>query len=99
MMALNNWQFYALASAFFAALTAIFGKLGVSEMNSNLATFIRTIVILIVTGLIVTFRSEWQRPETLAPKAILFLVLTRVSEFKRTFGRVSHYGRCHNYLA
>jgi len=42
--------YFAVASAFFAALTAIFGKVGVSEMNSDLATFLRTIVILLVTA-------------------------------------------------
>jgi transporter family protein len=76
---MNTWQVFAFASAFFAALTAIFGKIGVSEINSNLATFIRTIVILIVTGLIVTLRSEWQRPETLSLKAILFLTLSAIA--------------------
>jgi bacterial/archaeal transporter family protein len=88
MNAFNTWQFYAFASAFFAALTAIFGKVGVSEINSNLATFIRTIVILIVTAAIVTFRSEWQKPETLAPKAILFLVL---SAFATGFSWLCYY--------
>jgi bacterial/archaeal transporter family protein len=60
MMSTNNWVIFALGSAFFAALTAIFGKLGVSEINSNMATLIRTLVILgIATGM-VTVRSEWQ---------------------------------------
>jgi transporter family protein len=57
-----GWQGYALASAFFAALTAILGKIGVASINSNLATLIRTVVILLVTAAIVTARSEWQRP-------------------------------------
>lgn len=42
------WQTYALLSAFFAALTAIFAKIGVSDINSNLATAIRTAVILAI---------------------------------------------------
>ena len=74
-----DWKLFALGSAFFAALTAIFGKVGVSEMNSNLATFVRTIVILIVTALLVTFRNEWQKPETLSHKGILFLVLSGIA--------------------
>lgn len=79
MNVFESWQFFAFASAFFAALTAIFGKVGVSGLNSNLATFIRTIFILIVTALIVTLRSEWQRPEALSPKSILFLVLSAIA--------------------
>ena len=43
-----NWVFFAIGSAFFAGLTAILGKLGVEGINSNLATFIRTIVVLLV---------------------------------------------------
>ena len=57
-----SWQGYALASAVFAALTAILGKVGVAHMNSNLATLIRTVVILLVTAAIVSLRSEWQKP-------------------------------------
>ena len=79
MELLNTWQIFAFGSAFFAALTAIFGKIGVSEINSNLATFIRTVVIVGVTGLIVTLRSEWQRPETISSKTILFLVLSAIA--------------------
>ena len=42
----HHWQAFAVGSAFFAALTAIFGKIGVSEINSDLATLIRTVVII-----------------------------------------------------
>ncbi|MET3133366.1 transporter family protein [Oxalobacteraceae bacterium GrIS 1.11] len=58
-----SWQDLALLSALFAALTAILGKLGVAHMNSNLATLIRTIVILLVTAAIISLRSEWQKPD------------------------------------
>lgn len=71
---MSNWLFYSLGSALFAALTTILGKFGVSEINSNLATFIRTIVILVVSALLVSFRHEWQRPESLSTKGIFFLV-------------------------
>jgi bacterial/archaeal transporter family protein len=70
------WKWCALASAFFAGLTAILGKLGVAGMNSNLATFIRTIVILVLTAGIVTWRSEWQWPRDTALRPILFLVFS-----------------------
>jgi bacterial/archaeal transporter family protein len=58
----ESWQLFALGSALFAALTALFGKLGVVGINSNLATFIRTIVILIVTAGILSLRQEWVKP-------------------------------------
>ena len=75
----GDWRVFAVASAFFAALTAIFGKVGVSEMNSDLATFLRTIVILLVTALLIWARHEWQRPDTLSPRGVLFLVLSGVA--------------------
>ena len=71
-----DWRVFALGSAFFAALTAIFGKLGVSEINSNLATFYRTLVILGVSALLVSARQEWQAPATLSTRGLLFLVLS-----------------------
>ena len=57
-----SWQGFAVASAVFAAMTAILAKIGVAHMNSNMATLIRTIVILLVTALIISARSEWQKP-------------------------------------
>ena len=57
-----SWQGFAVASAAFAAMTAILAKVGVAHMNSNMATLIRTIVILLVTALIISARSEWQKP-------------------------------------
>jgi len=71
-----DWRFFALASAVFASLTAIFGKIGVTNLNSNLATFIRTIVILAFIGLMITFRKEWQVTEGVTKRQILFLVLS-----------------------
>jgi transporter family protein len=78
-MASSSWQLFAFGSAFFAALTAIFGKIAVSGLNSNLATFIRTIVILIITAIIISARNEWQRPETISHGTILFLVLSGIA--------------------
>jgi transporter family protein len=71
-----DWRVFALSSAFFAALTAIFGKVGVSEINSDLATFLRTVVILLITALLICARHEWQRPDTLSAKGVVFLVLS-----------------------
>lgn len=75
-MTLNDWRVFAFGSAVFAAFTAIFGKIGVSSLNSNLATFIRTIVILFVTGVIITFRKEWQAPDAIDTRSVVFLILS-----------------------
>src|SRR3569623_167522 len=72
----NNWLVFALGSAVFAALTAICGKVAVANINSNLATFIRTIVILVITALIVTVRGEWEPLSRRSGKATLFLCLS-----------------------
>ena len=67
-----NWVGFAIGSAFFAGLTAILGKLGVEGLNSNLATFIRTVVILFVVIAIITMRNEWQLPQHIAAKPVVF---------------------------
>ena len=74
-----DWRLFAISSAFFAALTAIFGKVGVAEINSDLATFLRTLVILLITALLICVRHEWQRPDNLSTKGVLFLVLSGVA--------------------
>lgn len=73
---LADWRIYALASAGFAALTAIFGKIGVSNINSDFATVIRTVVILIFASVIVTFRKEWQGSASIDGRALRFLILS-----------------------
>lgn len=75
----ESWLLFAVGSAFFAALTAIFGKLGVAGVNSNLATFIRTMVILVVIAGIVSLRHEWSRPSGLPWHSWLFLVLSAIA--------------------
>lgn len=74
-----NWVFFSIGSAFFAGLTAILGKLGVEGMNSNLATFIRTLVILFVTAGILSARNEWQLPQHIAVKPFSFLILSGIA--------------------
>ncbi|WP_242561367.1 MULTISPECIES: EamA family transporter [Pandoraea] len=76
---LRSWQLFALGSAFFAALTAIFGKLGVTQVNSNMATLIRTVIIFGVTLAIVGMRGEWQKPMTLSTNTWIFLILSGVA--------------------
>ncbi|BBO99637.1 EamA family transporter [Sulfuriferula nivalis] len=75
----ESWVIYALGSAFFAALTAVFGKIGVTGLNSNLATLIRTIVILAIIASIVSLRSEWQKLDLISARSWLFLVLSGVA--------------------
>src|SRR3954469_19067555 len=79
MKALPSWLLFALGSAFFAGLTAILGKLGVTGMNSNLATLVRTVVILFVTAGIVSLRSEWQWPASVPNRSLVFLVVSGVA--------------------
>jgi bacterial/archaeal transporter family protein len=74
-----DWRVFALGSAFFAALTAIFGKVGVSEINSDLATFYRTLIVLAVSALLVSARQEWQAPGAVSSKGILFLTFSGVA--------------------
>lgn len=71
-----DWRIFALLSAVFAALTAIFGKIGVTDLNSNLATFIRTVVVLIASAILISFRQEWVRPASLPAKSVIFLALS-----------------------
>ena len=71
-----SWPFWALLSAAFAALTAIFAKIGIENVNSDFATFIRTIVILFAAGMMVYVTGNWQSPSEVSPKTWLFLVLS-----------------------
>ncbi len=74
-----SWKAFAFLSAVFAALTAIFGKIGVAEMNSNLATFLRTVVILAVSALLVSLRGEWENPARWSTRSVVFLVLSGIA--------------------
>ena len=70
------WIIYALLSAFFAALTAIFAKAGVQNINSNLATAIRTVVVLILIWSIVLFRGEAKDLGSISKYSLTFLILS-----------------------
>jgi bacterial/archaeal transporter family protein len=75
----SSWFWFALLSALFAALTNIFAKVGVTGVPSNLATWVRVIVILVVTTMLVIGRGEWSNPLTLPRKTIIFLVLSGIA--------------------
>lgn len=76
---LPSWFYFALGSAFFAGLTALFGKIGVSNINSNLATFLRTIVVVLFSGGIVLMTGAWQNPAKIPGKTLLSLILSAVA--------------------
>ncbi|PDQ19516.1 transporter [Mesorhizobium sanjuanii] len=75
-LTVSSWQLWALLSATFAALTAIFAKVGIENINSDFATFIRTIIILVVLGAILAASGQFQSPETIPGKTWLFLGLS-----------------------
>lgn len=75
----NMWFYYALLSAVFAAFTAIFAKMGVSNINSNLATGIRTIIILVLVWSIVFIKGEAKDIGSLSKFNLIFLVLSGVA--------------------
>lgn len=70
------WWWYALLSALFAALTALFAKMGIRQMDSDLATAIRTVVILIVAWAIVLVKGSGNNITQLSKQNWLFLVLS-----------------------
>jgi hypothetical protein len=72
----DSWQFWALLSAGFAALTAVFAKIGIDSINSDFATFVRTIVILIVAGGIVLVTGGWQDSGAISIRSWIFLILS-----------------------
>lgn len=74
-----DWKLFAVGSAFFAGLTAILAKIGVKEISSNLATLVRTMVIIVFLGLLVALRKEWVNPWLLNRKSLIFLVLSGIT--------------------
>lgn len=73
---LLSWQFWAVLSAGFAALTAIFAKVGIEGVGSDFATFIRTVVILLALGAILLGTGQWQPLASVSARSYLFLVLS-----------------------
>ena len=71
-----NWLFYALLSALFAALTAILAKIGIKGVNSNLATAIRTVVILLFAWGIVFFQGGYRELSSISRYSMIFLILS-----------------------
>ena len=76
MTASSGWFHWALLSAVFAALTAIFAKIGLEGVDSDFATLIRTFVIMLVLAAFVGFTGKWSNPFDLSRKTWTFLVLS-----------------------
>ena len=76
MATTSNWFFWALLSAVFAALTAIFAKIGLEGVDSDLATLVRTAVIMVVLTAFVYLTGKWRSPFELSSRTWLFLVLS-----------------------
>lgn len=74
-----TWQLWALLAAVFAALTAIFAKVGVEQVNSEFATLIRVAIILPLLGLIVLATGAWQSPVTVPARTWIFLGLSALA--------------------
>lgn len=79
LTAANNWFFWAVLSACFAALTAIFAKIGIQGIDSDFATLIRTIIIVFILAAFVWFAGKWSDPRTLSSKTLLFLSLSALA--------------------
>lgn len=73
---LSSWQVWAMLSAAFAALTAIFAKVGVENVGSDFATLVRTSVVLLALGALLAATGGWQSPGSVSGRSYLFLVLS-----------------------
>lgn len=71
-----SWQFWALLSALSAALTAIFAKVGVANVNSSFATFVRVLVIAPTLIVFLAATGQWQSPAAIDSRSYVFLVLS-----------------------
>ena len=78
-MTLSGWLPWAPLSALFAALTAIFAKVGIEAIESDFATLLRTVVVALTLGALVYATGKWQSPFEIPPKSALFLVLSALA--------------------
>ncbi|MBI3222484.1 MAG: EamA family transporter [Nitrosomonadales bacterium] len=79
MLSMHGWFYWALLSAAFAAMTAIFAKIGLQGVDSDYATLIRTFVILLVLAGFVYFAGKWSDPFALNRRTWLFLSLSALA--------------------
>lgn len=76
MFSLTNWFIWALLSAFFAALTAIFAKVGIQNVDSDFASLIRTAIIIVILGAFIFATGKWQNPLDIGKRTWFFLLLS-----------------------
>jgi len=79
MTSSNSWFFWAALSACFAALTAIFAKVGIRGIDSDFATLVRTVIIVFVLAAFVLYAGKWSDPRNLPSKTLLFLALSALA--------------------
>ena len=72
----STWIMWALLSAVFAALTAVLAKIGLEGIDSDLATLVRTAVILVLLSIFVVTTGKWQNPLAIPHRTLLFLALS-----------------------
>ena len=75
----NSWFFWAALSAAFAALTTIFAKIGVQDVDSDLATLVRTVIVVFVLAGFIVFAGKWSNPFVLSSKTWVFLSLSALA--------------------
>ncbi len=75
----SSWFFWAALSAVFAALTTIFAKIGVRDVDSDLATLVRTVIIVFVLTGFIVFTGKWSNPLVLSSKTWIFLGLSALA--------------------
>ena len=76
MITSTSWFYWAVLSAVFAALTAIFAKIGIQGIDSDLATLVRTAIVILVLSAFVWFTGKWSNPFALSSKTWIFLTLS-----------------------
>jgi transporter family protein len=76
---MHSWFYWALLSACFAALTAIFAKIGIRNVDADLATLVRTVIIVGVLAAFVVLTGKWRDPRALPGRTWLFLVLSALA--------------------
>jgi transporter family protein len=75
----QGWIFWALLSAVFAALTTVFARVGVAGVDADLATLLRTVLIVVLLAVLVWVRRKWLNPALLPPRTLLFLALSALA--------------------
>jgi transporter family protein len=75
----NSWFFWALLSAVCAALTAIFAKVGIRNIDSDAATFIRTVIIIMLLALLLSYTEKWKSLRGLPAETLGFLFLSALA--------------------